>query len=332
MVSKMGSATSGLLTLGSLFFVIGSLFLFIAKNLFYSGWTAGDATIAPLRWVSATLVPVIVVSWGHSRRSLSTSGAILALFIGFSLTLAHYSFFLSLLAFFISSSKATKYKQETKAKLESDYKEGGQRNWLQVLCNGGMALELSLLYLLDIGSSDLPVDFRHEYRASWLGMAVLGALACCNGDTWASELGTVLSARDPFLITTFQKVPKGTNGGVTVAGLISSLVGGLVIGLAYYIGVLIAASNADIAIAPNQLLVILVGGLGGLLGSVLDSILGASLQFSGKDVKTGKIVEVAREGVEPICGKMVLDNHSVNLVSSILTALLLPKVALAVGL
>ena len=56
------------------------------------------------------------------------------------------------------------------------------------------------------------------------------------------------------------------------------------------------------------------------------------MQFSGKDLKTGKIVEVAREGVEPICGKMVLDNHSVNLVSSILTALLLPKVALAVGL
>ena len=29
-----------------------------------------------------------------------------------------------------------------------DFKEDGQRNWLQVLCNGGMALELSLLYLL----------------------------------------------------------------------------------------------------------------------------------------------------------------------------------------
>ena len=41
-----------------------------------------------------------------------------------------------------------------------DFKEGGQRNWLQVLCNGGMALELSLLYLLDLGSADLPVDFR----------------------------------------------------------------------------------------------------------------------------------------------------------------------------
>ena len=57
-----------------------------------------------------------------------------------------------------------------------------------------------------------------------------------------------------------------------------------------------------------------------------------SLQFSGQDVTTGKIVEVARDGVVPISGKMVLDNHSVNLISSILTALFLPKVALALGL
>ena len=37
-----------------------------------------------------------------------------------------------------------------------------------------------------------------------------------------------------------------------------------------------------------------------------------SLQFSGKDVLSGKIVEVAREDVVPISGKMVLDNHSVS--------------------
>ena len=91
-----------------------------------------QANITPLRWISSTVVPVIVVSWGHSKKSLSTSGALLALVVGFCLTLAHYSFFLCLLTFFVSSSKVTKFKEEEKRKFEVDFKEGGQRNWLQV--------------------------------------------------------------------------------------------------------------------------------------------------------------------------------------------------------
>lgn len=119
---------------------------------------------------------------------------------------------------------------------------------------------------------------------------------------------------------------------MTPAGLAASLAGGLLVGLAYYLGIAMAATRADLAAAPPQLTIVLVGGAGGLLGSLLDSLIGATLQFSGRDGKTGRIVEVAREGVVPISGKMVLDNHSVNLVSSILTALLLPKVALAMGM
>jgi hypothetical protein len=68
----------------------------------------------------------------------------------------------------------------------------------------GFAEINTCFFQMDIGSSDLPVDFARFYRSSWLGTALLGSLACCGGDTWASELGTVLSKGDPFLITSFR--------------------------------------------------------------------------------------------------------------------------------
>merc|ERR1719383_1228509 len=104
------------------------------------------------------------------------------------------------------------------------------------------------------------------------------------------------------------------------------MAGGVVIGAAYFLGVLFTTAGPDISRAPEQWKILVIGGLGGLIGSIIDSLLGATLQYSGKDKKTGKIVEVYREGVVRISGKMILDNHSVNLVSSILTALILPKV------
>jgi len=40
-------------------------------------------------------------------------------------------------------------------------------------------------------------------------MCYLGAFSSCNGDTWASELATVLDTGLPILITTGKPVPKG---------------------------------------------------------------------------------------------------------------------------
>ena len=127
------------------------------------------------------------------RRALSTSGALLALIVGFTLSLAHYSFFLrffvckigSLMTIRLSpaclpSSSAPAGRPSTsriwRRSLSPTSRKGASAigfrwvlvSWfcihdsVQVLCNGAMATELALLYLLDVGSSDLPVDFRHQ--------------------------------------------------------------------------------------------------------------------------------------------------------------------------
>jgi hypothetical protein len=51
---------------------------------------------------------------------------------------------------------------------------GGQRNWCQVISNGAMAAQLALLYLMDVGVGERPIDYIGDYRPSYLGMAVLG--------------------------------------------------------------------------------------------------------------------------------------------------------------
>lgn len=94
--------------------------------------------------------------------------------MGFILTLSSFAHLMALVTFFVTGSKVTKFRSAQKKKLEADFKEGGQRNWIQVLCNGGMVTQLALLYLLDVGSGERPIDFDKEYRSSWLSIGIIG--------------------------------------------------------------------------------------------------------------------------------------------------------------
>ncbi|KOC60172.1 Transmembrane protein 19 [Habropoda laboriosa] len=310
---------------------ISMLFWFI--NVIYSTFYSDSenhaqdhSVVSPWRWLIAVMLPLFMAFWGLKRKSVNVSGAILGLFMGFVLTLTSFAHMVCLFSFFVTSSKATKFRSHLKKKLEVEYKEGGQRNWIQVLCNGGMATQLAFLYLLDVGCVERPVDFDKYYRSSWLSVGILGAFACCNGDTWASEIGSVVGSGDPFLITNRKKVPKGTNGGVSWVGLLVSLLGGMTVGLSHYITILMTVDTVVLQLAAPQWPIIIMGGIGGFFGSIVDSILGATLQYSGINEK-GIIVEHPGKGVRHISGRQVLDNHSVNLLSSVITALILPEIA-----
>ncbi|KAI1317378.1 Transmembrane protein 19 [Mortierella claussenii] len=284
-----------------------------------------------------------MVRHGLTKKSLAPSGAIAATVVGMgTFTNSPYVFGSVLLTFFLSSSRLTKFKSQIKKTLEEDHQEGGGRTAIQVFSNGavGTVLALAFQYVFWTSDSRPATLFITDSRASLLLFSYIGHYACCNGDTWASELG-ILNKSWPTLITTFKKVPPGTNGGVSPLGLGASFAGGLLIGVTAAVSVLVQlALEAPFAWQSNKgwtglnvflssldgrfLLALLASGAGaGFFGSLLDSLLGATVQKSNYSTKKKIITYKAAEKddeVKAISGLDILDNHQVNFFSSLVIA------------
>jgi uncharacterized protein (TIGR00297 family) len=196
---------------------------------------------------------IAVVAWRGG--SLSKSGAWAAVVTGgLIFGMGGFRWAILLLAFFISSSVLSRAFSKRKANLAEKFSKGSQRDWGQVLANG------SLGALLAVGNFILP---DHE----WLWLAFAGAMAAVNADTWSTELG-VLSLVPPRMITTGQKVERGTSGAITLLGIMAAVGGAGLIGIA---AVIFPVSQSWL----SRLGIIL---LGGLVGSLFDSVLGATVQ------------------------------------------------------
>ena len=133
-------------------------------------------------------------------------------------------------------------------------------------------------------------------------MGIVSNYAAVAADTFSSELG-ILSTSKPRLITTLRTVPPGTNGGVTLAGIAAGALGSFIVAVTSAVllpfctktsgpvgRVLMAGEYRGWGL-DDKILWVLAITIWGLLGSVLDSFLGAVLQASVVDKRTGKIVE-----------------------------------------
>eukprot|EP00878_Enallax_costatus_P010652 GHUV01011128.1.p1 GENE.GHUV01011128.1~~GHUV01011128.1.p1 ORF type:complete len:300 (+),score=86.90 GHUV01011128.1:284-1183(+) len=271
------------------------------------------------------------------KGSLTAAGAAGAFGVGVVHMSSGWTFGTVLIAFFLTSSKFTRLKQERKAELDESFKVGGQRRLKQVLCNslgGGVAAVLAAAPTL-LGQSGSGTTLQ---LLAWT--AFLGHYACCCADTWASELG-MLSSRPPRLITTLRRVPPGVNGAVSPQGLMASAAGGLCMGAMLWLtgsatGELQHLSRLISSITSRSAMCgtdgcnqgvfwLAIGLCAGLGGSLVDSLLGATVQYSGYCHKSHKVVSAAGPHVQHISGVTLLSNEAVNAaaaaVSSMATAL-----------
>ena len=270
-------------------------------------------------------------------------GCIAAVFVGFVSFSASYRFGSILILFYYTSSKFTKLKEDYKKTLDKEYLVGGQRNWIQVLANSILATCVCILYVYLYGDDTyvsfganivtsfdtLGYSFQINDLKSVLLSVYVAHYGCACGDTWASELG-ILSKSNPRLVTTlfFREVPKGTNGGMSLLGTVASASGGLFIGFIFWFFSLFQYIDEsrmyEIHLQYKQYPMILVGLISGLLGSLYDSILGATLQatYYSKDLKCivkHNNIDIRNKSIQHITGINVLSNEMVNFISIVLT-------------
>jgi len=211
------------------------------------------------------LIAAVVIAFGfgytsYHLRVADISGLFSGAMIGIILIVfADVRWFLIMLTFFIIGAGATRYRYADKERFGVAQEHGGVRGYFNVFANGLVATGGAILYGIS-GNLAFVALF-------------MSSVASASADTAASEIG--VTGKTPYLITTFKPVPRGTNGGVTLRGEVAAILASIIVAaVAWAMGV------AD----PKLALVTLIAGF---IGTNVDSLVGATLENSGRIGNSG---------------------------------------------
>jgi uncharacterized protein (TIGR00297 family) len=244
-------------------------------------------------------------------KALDGRGFLASVAVGYSIILGGgIQWFVIVAVFFTLGISFTWYKYEYKKKIGGAQEKGGERNWPNILANGGAAS------LFAVGG--------HFSPGPAFAILFLGSISTAAADTAATELG-LLSKALPRLIThPSMTVQPGTSGGVSLLGFGGAILASLVIGvMALFLGVV-----------RSPLLVLLVCVAGGLGGAVFDSLLGATFQRKGYCrvcLKPTEALHHCGEPTQKTGGVSFIENNIVNLLATVVGGVAAFAVAVAVA-
>ena len=232
------------------------------------GWAATGGARA---WM-AVAVTVGFAMLARLLRGVSASGAVAGAAVSFLLyASAGPGAFLALFSVFLLTWISTRLGYARKLRRGTAERRDG-RTASQVLANLGVAAFCAGLFSIRSDQVFL--------------LACAAALAEAAADTVSSEYGQAMSA-NANLITTWEQVPAGTDGGISVAGTVAGVVAASLVTLVCVVTGLLPKSSSGVCAAAA------------IAGMLADSLLGASLER-----------------------KRVLNNDGVNFLSTGIAALL----------
>jgi len=188
-----------------------------------------------------------------AARGVGRSGAI----SGWCLGTALYAFsgwrgFLMLFLFFVVGTACTKIGYAKKAALGIAQEKGGRRGAKNAFANTTAGVLFAFLAL----ATPYPTLFA---------LALVAAFATAAADTVSSEIGQAFG-RTTYLVTSFRRVPPGTDGAVSLEGTLAGIAASAVLALV----------AAQTGLTPWSGVAIVVAAA--FIGTTLESYLGATLE------------------------------------------------------
>ncbi len=212
--------------------------------------------------ISVALVMILMVI-SRIRKILNESGTWAAAIMGLVVAIGgHWTWLVTLLAFLSAGFFVTRWRYDEKKEMGFNEGEDGERDWTNVISNGGVPMLISLYAFMTEDWQELLPIF-------------VASVAVATSDTFASEVGCLDNR--VYMITTLKKCEPGLNGGFSPNGQIAALVGALLISLvATALGLLVGAEALS---SPVEFIVSI--SIIGFLGCQIDSLLGALLENRG---------------------------------------------------
>ena len=197
----------------------------------------------------------------------AVGGAALCAALMFSTTSVPYApwrtALLPVLLVLVMTSLATRAGRSRKQQLGTAEGKSG-RNAAQVAANLGMAAlacnGMSLTWMLNAATTN-----RVEWRQFLAFAPAMAALAEAAADTVSSELGQLWTSQ-PRLVTTWRRVPAGTDGAISLTGTLAGVFAAAIV-----------AAGGTLALGGNSLF-LGITVCGGVVGLFVDSLLGATLE------------------------------------------------------